>query len=59
MARFSDSCVHGSTMRQIPGSRRTIIMHYVPGLAQPFEPGEQMYDRLSEKAKGLVAQPRL
>ena len=45
---FVDSCVHGSAMRVLPGSRRVIILRYGPRIASAWEAPPHVMDRIGE-----------
>lgn len=43
---FVDSVVHGSTIRQIPGARRNILISYGPDPTKAWQAPAELFERL-------------
>ena len=50
-----ESCIHGSTVRQIPGARRMVIIRYGPDPDEAFRAPPELFGRLGPGARALIA----
>ena len=50
-----ESCMHGSTVRQIPGCRRYIVIRYGPATGPTFAAPPDLFERLGPGARSLIA----
>ena len=46
---------HGSTVRQIPGARRNVLISYGPDPEKAWKAPAELFDRLPASARGLIA----
>ena len=47
--------MHGSTIRQIPGARRNVLISYAPDLDKAWQAPSEVLNRLRPSARALVA----
>jgi hypothetical protein len=50
-----ESCMHGSTIRQLPGARRYIVIRYGPATGDTFAAPPELFARLGPRARALIA----
>lgn len=50
-----ESCMHGSTIRQLPGCRRYIVIRYGPATGETFVAPPALFERLGPRARALIA----
>ena len=48
-------CRHGSTVRQIPGARRNILISFGPDRKNAWKAPPDVFERLPPEARALIA----